>query len=46
LHRRSLRRHFQTVAFLLERGIVPGVLERLSDLDRPDDLARWPGPLE
>ena len=24
----------------------PAVLERLSDLDRPDDLARWPGPLE
>jgi hypothetical protein len=46
LHRRSLRRHFQTAAFLLERGIVPAVLERLSDLDRPDDLARWPGPLE
>jgi glycosyltransferase A (GT-A) superfamily protein (DUF2064 family) len=39
------RRHFQTAAFLLERGIVPA-LERLSDLDRPDDLARWPGPLE
>ena len=40
------RRHFQTAAFLLERGIVPAVLERLSDIDRPDDLARWPGPLE
>ena len=46
LHRRSLRRHFQTAAFLLERRIVPAVLERLSDLDRPEDLARWPGPLE
>src|SRR5258707_29509 len=23
---------------LLERGIVPAVLERLSDIDRPDDL--------
>ena len=37
------RRHFQTAAFLLERGIVPAVLERLSDLDRPDDLARAAG---
>ena len=46
LHCRSLRRHFQTAAFLLEREIVPAALERLSDLDRPDDLARWPGPLE
>jgi len=46
LHRRSLRRHFQTAAFLLERRIVPAVLEPLSDLDRPDDLARSPGPLE
>ena len=27
------RRHFQTAAFLLERGIVPAVLERLSDID-------------
>ena len=34
------RRHFQTAAFLLERGIVPAVLKRLSDIDRPDDLAR------
>jgi hypothetical protein len=33
------RRHFQTAAFLWERGIVPAVLERLSDIDRPDDLA-------
>ena len=40
------RRHLQTPAFLLERGIVRAVLEGLSDLDRPDDLARWPGPLE
>jgi glycosyltransferase A (GT-A) superfamily protein (DUF2064 family) len=40
------RRYFHTTAFLLERGIVPAVLERLSDCDRPDDLARWPGPLE
>ena len=40
------RRHFQTAAFLLERGIVPAVLERLSDRDRLDDLARWPGLLE
>ena len=39
-------RHFPTAAFLFERGNVPAVLERLSDLDRPDDLARWPGPLE
>jgi hypothetical protein len=35
-----------TAAFLLERGIVPSVQERLSDFNRPDDLARWPGPLE
>jgi hypothetical protein len=40
------RRHFQNAAFLFERGIVPAVLERPSDFDRPDDLARWPGPLE
>ena len=40
------RRHFQTAAFLLERGIVLAVLKDLFDLDRPDDLARWPGPLE
>ena len=39
-------RHFSIAAFLFERGIVPAVLERLSDLDRPDNLARWPGPLE
>ena len=37
------RRHFQTAAFLLERGIVPAVLERLSDIDRPDDVARAAG---
>jgi len=24
----------------------PALPERLFDLDRPDDLARWPGPLE
>jgi hypothetical protein len=39
-------RHFPTAAFLFERGIVPAALERLSDLNRPDDLARWPGPAE
>ena len=39
-------RHFPTAAFLYERGNFPAVLERLSDLDRPDDLARWPRPLE
>ena len=33
-------------AFLLERGIVNAVLELLSELDRPDELTRWPGPLE
>jgi hypothetical protein len=43
---RRRRRHFQTAAFLLERRIVPAVLERLSDLDNPDDLTRWPGPRE
>ena len=37
------RRHFQTATLLLERGIVPAVLERLSDIDRPDDLARAAG---
>ena len=36
-------RRSPTAAFLYD---VPAVLERLSDLDRPDDLARWPGPLE
>ena len=52
-HRRSLLQShagFQPpvlhVIIRLERGIVPAVLERLSDLDRPEDLARWPGPLE
>jgi hypothetical protein len=40
------RRHFETAAFLFERVIVPTMLEHLSDLDHPDDLARWPGPLE
>ncbi len=29
-----------------ERGIAPAVLERLADLDRPEDLARWPKPVE
>jgi uncharacterized protein len=27
---------------LLTHGIVPILLDRLADLDRPDDLARWP----
>src|SRR5580700_9165890 len=35
------RRHFQTAAFLLERGIVPAVLERLSDIDRRPGPGRW-----
>src|ERR1700720_3546388 len=40
------RRHFQTAAFLLERGIVPAVLEGLSDIDRPDapGPGRWSEP--
>jgi hypothetical protein len=38
------RRHFQTAAFLLERGIVPAVLERLSDIDRRPGPGRWSEP--
>jgi glycosyltransferase A (GT-A) superfamily protein (DUF2064 family) len=28
------------------RGTARAVLERLADLDRPEDLARWPGPVK
>jgi len=52
-HRRSLLQShagFQPpvlhVIIRLKPGIVPAVLERLCDLDRPEDLARCPGPLE
>lgn len=31
-----------TCARLRERNIVPAVLDSLSDVDRPEDLARWP----
>lgn len=32
----------ETVARLDARGIAPVLLEPLADLDRPEDLARWP----
>ena len=31
-----------TLERLLSRGIRPVILDTLSDLDRPEDLARWP----
>ena len=31
-----------TLERLLAHGIVPILLDRLADLDRPEDLARWP----
>jgi glycosyltransferase A (GT-A) superfamily protein (DUF2064 family) len=31
-----------TLDQLLAHGIVPILLDRLADLDRPEDLARWP----
>lgn len=31
-----------TLSRLSERGITPVMLETLADLDRPEDLARWP----
>ncbi|HTJ88847.1 MAG TPA: TIGR04282 family arsenosugar biosynthesis glycosyltransferase [Acidocella sp.] len=31
-----------TLDRLLAHGIVPILLDRLADLDRPEDLARWP----
>jgi rSAM/selenodomain-associated transferase 1 len=31
-----------TLGQLLAHGIVPNLLDRLADLDRPEDLARWP----
>lgn len=35
-----------TLRRLADRGITPALLEPLADLDRPEDLARWPGLLE
>ena len=32
-----------TMARLAARGVVPAVLPVLADLDRPEDLPRWPG---
>jgi len=32
-----------TLHRLTSRGITPVLLEPLADLDRPEDLARWPG---
>jgi hypothetical protein len=32
----------QTLARLRATGVEPAVLPELADLDRPDDLARWP----
>lgn len=32
----------ETLARLDQRGIVPVLLDPLSDCDRPEDLARWP----
>lgn len=32
----------ETMARFAARGIVPALLERLPDLDRPEDLRRWP----
>lgn len=31
-----------TMTRFAAHGVVPAVLERLADLDRPEDLARWP----
>ena len=31
-----------TLRRLAERGIVPVLLDTLADLDRPEDLLRWP----
>lgn len=33
----------ETLARLDQRGIMPVLLDTLSDCDRPEDLARWPG---
>ncbi len=34
-----------TLRRMAEHGIAPAVLDTLADLDRPEDLARWPGLL-
>ncbi len=34
-----------TMQRLADRGITPALLEPLADLDRPEDLARWPSLL-
>jgi hypothetical protein len=33
----------QTLARLRAAGVEPAILPALADLDRPEDLARWPG---
>ena len=33
----------ETLERCAARGIVPGLLTPLADLDRPEDIARWPG---
>jgi rSAM/selenodomain-associated transferase 1 len=33
----------ETMARFARAGIEPALLPRLADLDRPEDLARWPG---
>lgn len=33
----------ETLRRLADTGTVPALLETLSDCDRPEDLARWPG---
>ena len=35
-----------TMRRMAEHGVTPAVLDTLADLDRPEDLARWPGLLE
>ena len=32
----------ETMARFAEHGVTPTILELLADLDRPEDLARWP----
>ena len=32
----------ETMARLAARGVAPALLERMADLDRPEDLPRWP----
>ncbi len=34
-----------TLRRMADHGVTPAVLDTLADLDRPEDLARWPGLL-